>query len=58
MKIFLKFITTAVYFFIIITVMNRIFSHQMIIYYIVTIPLLAIGTLLIDFTIKKFVKNR
>ena len=49
MKTFFKFITIAIYFFIIITVMNKIFSHQILIYYIITIPLLAIGVLIIDF---------
>lgn len=57
MKTFFKFITIAIYFFIIITVMNKIFSHQILIYYIITIPLLAIGVLIIDLIIKKFFKN-
>lgn len=57
MKTFLKFISTAIYFFIIIIAMNELFSHQKIIYYIITIPLLAVGALAIDFIIKKFFKN-
>lgn len=57
MKILFKFITIAIYFFIIISVMNRFFSHEKIIYYIITIALLTIGVLTIDFLFKKFLKN-
>ncbi len=57
MKTFLKFICIAIYFFIIIMVMNAFLSHQKVIYYIITIPLLAVGALAIDYMIKKSFKN-
>lgn len=57
MRIFFKFITIAIYFFVIIFVMNRFFSHEKIGYYIITIALLAIGVLTIDFLFRKFLKH-
>ena len=57
MKTFYKFIIIAIYFFIIITVMNNFLNNQKIIYYIITIPLLAIGAVTIDFINKKYFKN-
>lgn len=53
MKIFFQFIATAIYFFIIIMAMNVFFSKEKLLYYIVTIPLLAAGALVIDFIINK-----
>lgn len=58
MKTFLKYICTAIYFFIIIITMNAFLSDQKVIYYIITPPLLLVGVIVIDYIIKKAFKNK
>jgi hypothetical protein len=57
MKTLMKFIALTIYFFIIIKTTITFLNHQEVLYYIITIPILAAGDIGVDLFVRKFYNN-